>query len=61
LSLLDVVPVTPSEPVQLVVTDTGPAGRDVENVCVAPTHMIGVAVPLIVTVAELVPVAGNAE
>jgi len=53
--------VTPSEPVHVVVTDTGPAGRATEKVCVAPGHVIGVAAPLIVTVAELVPLAGNAE
>lgn len=60
-SFFDADPVTPSEPVQVVETDTGPAGRVTEKVCVAPIHVIGVGVPLIVTVAELVPVAGNAE
>ena len=52
---------TPSEPVQCVVTVTAPAGRAVVYVFVGPVHVIGVEVPLIVTVAELVPVDGNAE
>ncbi len=61
LSLLLDEPVAPSEPFQSVDTVTGPAGRDVEKVCVEPVQEIGVEVPLMVTVAELVPVDGNRE
>jgi hypothetical protein len=54
-------PVAPSEPIQLVVTATGPPGRELEKVCVEPVQVNEVGVPLMVTVAELVPAAGNAE
>ena len=61
LSVLVIDPVRPSEPVQSVVTVTAPAGLDLDKVCVAPVQVNDVGVPLMVTVAELVPVVGNAE
>ena len=61
LSLLLAEPDTASEPVQFVVTVTEPAGRGTEKVCVEPCHVKEVGVPLMVTVAEFVPVDGNDE
>lgn len=61
LSLLLDEPVTPSEPFQAVLTVTAPVGRGAEKGNVDPVQVSGVVVPLMVTVAELVPVDGNAE
>lgn len=61
LSVLVLEPLAPSEPVQFVVTVTAPAGRGAVKVFVGPTHVSDVTVPLIVTVAVLVPEEGNAE
>ena len=61
LSVVVTEPVRPSEPFHAVVTVTGPGGRGVEKASVEPTHVSVCTLPLTVTVAELVPVEGNAE